>query len=1300
MAGLMRCLLLLVLSAAAAVVTAMPPNDQPEKRMEIMTSAAGREAPQETFSGGFSKDFAHNLPTQEFMGDFARRSKRQVGVSSTIEGILSSPYGGLHATNHLQALLSRNTNIRPARQSAGASRPRQPQSSPSFSSPSFSPSFAASDPPRSQSQSSFATSDPPRSQSQSSFATSGPPRPQSQSSFAKSGPPRPQSQSSFASSGPPRSQSQSSFAKSGPPRPQSQSSFASSGPPRSQSQFDHPQQETVSSSLSPERPHPLNRAPNFQVIHEHPSPPSSSSSSAQSSSISTSSSQFASSPKAAPSSHHFSPPSVVRSTQQFSPSIVRSTQQFPPSVVRSQQQFSPSSAARSPPQFSSPVVRSPPQFSPPSFSPPQKSPPSARNNPVPPQDPFSSTSFTGQQFGPSFSDIDSFFESARIPRERRDVTARQDASSQRDQIKSSSCEGSVPSSISSVLTSNNRAPRHTQPAVISSTSRAAENPRGRAQLSSPPSSNPFEIPFVIPNFFEQIGIRRRRDLEAAQERQGITDTLDQILNSPYRGSVPESLASLYASNKNRFVRKTEQSPLRHTSSPFISVGSNDPSQAVVRLFPISSSHTTRFTGRAKRDLSAQPTTPLQDLHTSASQFRYRPLRLPRQEGRKYPLRNRQQHRFKNVEFGDPIIEYEFGGQDPSYQVPEFPPFKENNEADTITDLSSLFGAQPSNFLSNFDSPLSEDVGTKSTVVHIASNLVLPTPKRPPRNPNFPTKNSLRLHQLIPGFRPGPSPPAYILPPYSSVRAPRHVLMENRRLPKVTRQQDIPLMHKRLLVAQRRNSEEPVSSDAEAAKEDSEGFIVGKPDNFPGFHTIGGFGPMADVEKGDVAGNFMEEFKFPAVQIPDINEEQPQFSPEQFQKQAVLSETQRRPNLARVSDEVQTRVRRRAGEPDPSDQSNVPHKRVHRVQVEPQIPHSRNPRQFEVESDSQGDHSELPVYFESLRFPNFRREETSQAARSPARLQNARYLPIQYSSDFKVEEDKVEVHTPEDDIIIPDGQSFYPSFNGHPIPVLPPLHPAFFPSAPVPARAPGARGGRFLPRGPGYRENQREQASLRDLRNSFHGSGMREGLRKPFHREQEHENLDNSLLGSGNFEILRGGTFYDDDDPNGFQPEYDHLLDDAYLAFPGPHSAPHTNNYVDDFFSNFRDFSEFAVRKGNAGEQPFLDDGTFYGSGFASEQVHQVVASPKSDNSSVTSENKNETDANVKTNDKTKAQQMPENSNREVSKTSSEADDSEHKHHYRQPKNIQDVLEDVDPQPSKYESSSLTVDEKDPMLAMF
>lgn len=45
-----------------------------------MTSAAGREAPQETFSGGFSKDFAHNLPTQEFMGDFASMNSQQLGL--------------------------------------------------------------------------------------------------------------------------------------------------------------------------------------------------------------------------------------------------------------------------------------------------------------------------------------------------------------------------------------------------------------------------------------------------------------------------------------------------------------------------------------------------------------------------------------------------------------------------------------------------------------------------------------------------------------------------------------------------------------------------------------------------------------------------------------------------------------------------------------------------------------------------------------------------------------------------------------------------------------------------------------------------------------------------------------------------------------------------------------------------------------------------------------------------------------------------------------------------------------------
>lgn len=40
------------------------------------------------------------------------------------------------------------------------------------------------------------------------------------------------------------------------------------------------------------------------------------------------------------------------------------------------------------------------------------------------------------------------------------------------------------------------------------------------------------------------------------------------------------------------------------------------------------------------------------------------------------------------------------------------------------------------------------------------------------------------------------------------------------------------------------------TDVAEAREDSAGFIVGKPDNFPLFSAIGGFGPMQDIEKGD------------------------------------------------------------------------------------------------------------------------------------------------------------------------------------------------------------------------------------------------------------------------------------------------------------------------------------------------------------------------------------------------------------------------------------------------------------------
>lgn len=47
-----------------------------------------------------------------------------------------------------------------------------------------------------------------------------------------------------------------------------------------------------------------------------------------------------------------------------------------------------------------------------------------------------------------------------------------------------------------------------------------------------------------------------------------------------------------------------------------------------------------------------------------------------------------------------------------------------------------------------------------------------------------------------------------------------------------------------------------------------------------------------------------------------------------------------------------------------------------------------------------------------------------------------------------------------------------------------------------------------------------------------------------------------------------------------------------------------------------------------------------------------------------------------------------------------ANDAEHHHKHRQPKNIQEVLEDLEAEPSEYSVSALTIDESDPLIAMF
>lgn len=204
-------------------------------------------------------------------------------------------------------------------------------------------------------------------------------------------------------------------------------------------------------------------------------------------------------------------------------------------------------------------------------------------------------------------------------------------------------------------------------------------------------------------------------------------------------------------------------------------------------------------------------------------------------------------------------------------------------------------------------------------------------------------------------------------------------------------------------------------------------------------------------------------------------------------------------------------------------------------------------------------------------------------------------------------------------------------------------------------------------------------------------------RRPFHREQEQFGHDNSLLGSGNFEVIRGGTFYDLDDTNGHQHGYDHLLhDDGFGLFPSRrphHPSPPRTNYVDDFFSNFRDFSEFAVRRSDE-EETTQEDTDYYGRGYGSEHVHRYS------NTSNTALPEKNTSANTTTETKEVVTSNPRKEEGRTDDAHTAASSHAHHRQHRPPKNIQEVLEEVDPHPSDNKSSSVDVEEKDPMIAMF
>jgi hypothetical protein len=207
--------------------------------------------------------------------------------------------------------------------------------------------------------------------------------------------------------------------------------------------------------------------------------------------------------------------------------------------------------------------------------------------------------------------------------------------------------------------------------------------------------------------------------------------------------------------------------------------------------------------------------------------------------------------------------------------------------------------------------------------------------------------------------------------------------------------------------------------------------------------------------------------------------------------------------------------------------------------------------------------------------------------------------------------------------------------------------------------------------------------FRDFHETFYGHRDKPRLGSQSHRQDDFAPVDNSLLGSGNFEVLSGGTFYEEDGGgHGQRHPYDSFLDNSYPYNDGGHyNQPHSNNYVDDFFSNFRDFSEFAVRRSDRDDR---DD--FFG-GFASENTDKLVKLSPAELKKLNIEHDSDL---LTTNNKSLAL---EQSNVKSHETATQA-------LHRPPRNIQEVLELEETEPSYMQTAALTVDDKDPLIATF
>ena len=259
-------------------------------------------------------------------------------------------------------------------------------------------------------------------------------------------------------------------------------------------------------------------------------------------------------------------------------------------------------------------------------------------------------------------------------------------------------------------------------------------------------------------------------------------------------------------------------------------------------------------------------------------------------------------------------------------------------------------------------------------------------------------------------------------------------------------------------------------------------------------------------------------------------------------------------------------------------------RTHRSQQQPVVTFESFPA-FNFNSNRKRESRELsPVTFSS------RSSHHNRPHQSPSRSQS------RDSTQFRSQDG----HYIAEGIFKADGQRVYPSFSNnarHTHPRSPSRsssnRPPFYPSPKIVSG----------PKSRGSSNSYSFPSGFRDFHETFYGN--RDGKHKsrpsaPFRSHQEP--IDNSLLGSGNFEVLSGGTFYSDD-KNNFRHPYDSFLDNEFYDDRRGYNQPHTNNYVDDFFSNFRDFSEFAVRRA---DKPRHDD--FFGDG--SSQFGQAL--PASD----------------------------------------------------------------------------------------